>query len=282
MAYYDYPPYVPAAERRRRAEREIKRRRKNGETIEPVALEGRRAIARTFWGSAWCAHLEGHSDFANRLPRGRTYVRNGSVLHLAVGSGRVDALVQGTELYEVGVTIDRLAQPRWRRIIERCSGEIDSLVELLQGRLSNGVMKIMTDRDTGLFPAPAEIAMTCSCPDWATMCKHVAAALYGIGARLDARPELLFVLRGVDQADLVATASLGVPSRARRTSRRLADDDLAGVFGVELDDGAVQAPSSRRPARRAKEDGDVGDSAATAARRTRAALRGDHPRGRRA
>jgi len=58
----------------------------------------------------------------------------------------------------------------------------------------------------GLFPSPAEIKLSCSCPDWADMCKHVASALYGVGARLDQKPQLLFVLRGVDENELIAGA----------------------------------------------------------------------------
>src|SRR5579859_2231229 len=172
MAWYEFRPYVSAAERRRRVQDEIKKRKKRGETVHPVTIDGRK-IARTFWGNAWCSHLEGYSDYANRLPRGRTYVRNGSVLHLGVARGRVDALVQGSELYEVEVAIDTLARARWRKIVEASAGKIDSLVELLRGKLEGGVMRVVTDRVTGLFPSPREISMKCSCPDWATMCKHV-------------------------------------------------------------------------------------------------------------
>ena len=115
MARYEFPPYVPAAQRRARVAREIAKRKKKGADVEPVSIEGR-LIARTFWGKAWCDHLEGCSDFANRLPRGRTYVRNGSVLHLKVGPKRIDALVQGSELYEVTVEVAPLPKPRWKSL----------------------------------------------------------------------------------------------------------------------------------------------------------------------
>jgi hypothetical protein len=92
MAFYDYEwrPYVPVAERRRKAMREMEKRKKKGHAVSPVTVEGR-TIARTFWGKAWCENLEGYSDYANRLPRGRTYVRNGSVVDLQIKPGEIHA-----------------------------------------------------------------------------------------------------------------------------------------------------------------------------------------------
>jgi uncharacterized Zn finger protein len=253
LSWYDYPPYVSAAERRRRGAREVQKRAKKGLAVEPVAIAGR-TIARTFWGKAWCDHLEGYSDYANRLPRGRTYVRNGSVLHLHVAPGRIDALVQGSDLYEVAVTVKPLAKARWTAIVSRCAGQIDSLVELLQGKLSDGVMKVVTDRQAGLFPGPQQIELKCSCPDWAEMCKHVAAVLYGIGARLDQKPDLLFTLRKVDHLDLLS-AGTRTPSKAGPSrGRTLAASDLGNVFGIDLDvasEAEAPAPRPRRRARRA-------------------------------
>ncbi|MCP5157632.1 MAG: helix-turn-helix domain-containing protein [Ectothiorhodospiraceae bacterium] len=228
-------PYVPVAKRRARGAREAARRAKRGEALAPVSIEGR-AIARTFWGRAWCEHLEGFRDYANRLPRGRTYVRNGSVIHLAIGEGVVEALVMGSELYEVRLAVTTLPEARWLAVKARCEGGIGSLVELLEGRLSERVMAVVTDREAGLFPLPREIRFSCSCPDWATMCKHVAAVCYGVGARLDERPELLFRLRGVDHealiaADASALLAAEAPAGGRR---RIAEDDLAAVFGIDL------------------------------------------------
>ncbi len=246
MAWYGaFRPYVPVAERRRMGQREAKKRMKKGQTLAPVAIAGRK-IATTFWGAAWCSHLESHSDYANRLPRGRTYVRNGSVIHLEIGKGRVTALVQGSELYDVTVTIAPLAKARWAKIVGACAGKIDSLVELLQGKLSRGVMEVVTHRESGLFPAPAQIELKCSCPDWAAMCKHVAAALYGVGARLDEKPELLFVLRDVDHLALIESAGGAKPRGSRAGGGKvIAQKDVASVFGIELD---VPAPSRKRPA----------------------------------
>jgi len=210
--------------------------RRKGKRIDPVQTAGRK-IAESFWGRAWCTHLEKFSDFANRLPRGRTYVRNGSVCHLEIGEGNVDAIVSGSELYDVSVRIAKLAPKRWAELKGRCMRGIGSLLELLQGRISAGIMAVVTDRDAGLFPAPREIDMDCSCPDWATMCKHVAAVLYGVGARLDQKPDLLFVLRGVKAEELVVEGAV-TPAAGR--GRKLAEADIAEVFGIDVEgDGAA-------------------------------------------
>ena len=226
--------YVPVAERRAKARREMNKLRKKGRDIQPIEIEGR-TIARSFWGKRWCEHLESFSDYANRLPRGRTYVRNGSVCHLAIRTGRIDAIVSGSELYDVTIRIGKLKAAVWKSVRSRCSGQIGSMLELLQGKLSRQVMSVVTDRERGLFPKPGEIRFDCSCPDWASMCKHVASVLYGVGSRLDDRPESLFLLRGVDTAELIAT-EMTLPGDAG-TDDALADDALAGLFGIDLDTG---------------------------------------------
>jgi uncharacterized Zn finger protein len=246
---WDYRPYQSVGERQRQAAREIARLRKSGRTISPIRIEGRE-IATTFWGKAWCDNLESYSDYANRLPRGRTYVRNGSVMDLQIAPGVVTALVCGHELYRVDIKIRPVKPAAWRRIKAECAGKIDSLIELLKGKLSGRVMEIITRRESGLFPAPAEIALSCSCPDWAEMCKHVAASLYGVGARLDEKPELLFVLRRADHTELIGQAeNAGVMRKAasRRTGRIL-KEGLSEIFGIELDTGPVARPRrSRKP-----------------------------------
>ena len=241
-----YPPYVPVGARRARAMLELRALRKGGLEAQPVELKGKgRAIARSFWGQRWCEHLESFSDYANRLPRGRTYVRNGCVCHLAIEAGGVDAMVVGRELYHVVIRIRKLKRPTWKAIQAACTGQIGSVLELLQGRLSDRVMDVVTDRDSGLFPKPGEIKLACDCPDWATMCKHAAAVLYGVGSRLDDSPELLFRLRGVDEAELIA-ADMALP-QGTTTADTLADDDLGSIFGIDLDgEDAVPAPSARK------------------------------------
>ena len=253
--WHEWKPYVSVAERRRKAALEMQRLKKKGHPVSPVVIEGR-TIARTFWGKAWCDNLERYSDFANRLGRGRTYARNGSVVDLQIAAGDVAAMVSGSELYRVSVKVAGVPKARWTSICGDCAGAIDSLVELLQGRFSKGVMERICQQKTGLFPAPAEIEFSCSCPDWASMCKHVAAVLYGIGARLDERPELLFKLRKVDEKDLIAKAASGLPvSKSRPSAEKvLATDGLSELFGLEMTAaeaarGGAKAQARTKPAR---------------------------------
>jgi uncharacterized Zn finger protein len=260
MRYYGWRPYVPVAQRRREAERKMQRLRKKGYAVSPVVIEGR-AIARTFWGKAWCDNLERYSDFANRLPRGRTYVRNGSVIDLQIVPGEVEAIVSGSEIYEVEVKVTAVPKTRWASICKDCAGAIESLVELLQGRFSKGVMERICQERTGLFPAPAEIEFRCSCPDWAYMCKHVAAVLYGIGSRLDRQPELLFNLRQVDEKDLIAKAGRGIPltKKGPAAEKILGGEDLSELFGLEM----AMAPGDVGPKGSARKRAPAGDRAKT-------------------
>jgi uncharacterized Zn finger protein len=246
-----FPPYVPVARRTRDAAAAIAKLKKKGHAVEPVAIDGR-AISTTFWGKAWCGHMESLSDFQNRLPRGRTYVRRGAVVHLALDPGRIVAKVQGSSLYDIEIGIVKLQPKRWKKVVADCTGNIDSLIELLRGKLSEGVMRAVTNVETGLFPAASEIRMSCSCPDWAGLCKHLAAVLYGVGARLDARPELLFTLRGVDPSELVAArAASAIPqvtTEGKRSRRVLPSSGLSDVFGIEFE-RAPAPPAARATAR---------------------------------
>ena len=235
MSFWSFQPYVTVAERRAKAAKEAAKLKKQGRALSPVVVKGRK-IAKLFWGKAWCDNLERYSDFANRLPRGRSYVCNGLVIDLAIARGKVEALVSGSDTYKVKIDIAVAAPARWKAICGDCAGSIGSLVELLAGKLSSHVMQRVCRAEDGLFPAPKEIKMSCSCPDWAGMCKHVAAALYGVGARLDVEPELIFTLRGVERGDLVsAGADLALVDMAAGSGRVLADDDLSALFGVEIE-----------------------------------------------
>jgi uncharacterized Zn finger protein len=229
-------------EQRRNAARESQRLAKRGEKLSPVVIEGR-TIASSFWGKAWCDNLESYRDFEYRLPRGRSYVRHRAVIDLKVSAGKIAGLVCGSEVYRVQIAIKPLAQTHWSRIKTQCAGQVGSLIELLEGRLSEAVMRIMTHRDNGLFPKPAEIEMNCSCPDSAAMCKHVAAVMYGVGARLDHQPELLFVLRNTDHGDLIAQAADFEVTRQGSGRKTIADDALGSLFGIELD----PSPKTRAP-----------------------------------
>jgi len=251
--YGAFPEYVPVAERRARAQREAaKLAKKTKRVLAPIGPIESRTIVNTFWGKAWCKNLESYSDFASRLPRGRSYARNGSVVDLQIASGRITALVSGSELYETTVVIKPLEPRRWKEIATSCTGKIDSLVDLIKGNLSNAVMEVVTHRERGLFPTPKQIELDCSCPDWADMCKHVAAVLYGVGARLDNRPELLFTLRDVDHLELVGKAATGgalLGARSRGTRKVIQSADLSAVFGIEMDTGTPKAVRARTPSK---------------------------------
>lgn len=244
--FYTWRPYVPVAIKRLQAERDVVKLKKRGHSIDPVRIAGR-TIARSFWGQAWCSNLERYSDYENRLPRGRTYVRNGSVVDLQIARGELAAMVAGSDLYKIKVAITPVGAARWKAICRDCAGTIDSLVELLQGRLDKGVMDRVCRAVDGLFPSPTEIKLSCSCPDWADMCKHVAAVLYGVGARLDERPQLLFLLRGVDANELITGAgeNLALSKAAPGSAKILDDSDVAALFGIDMaETGGSDSPSA--------------------------------------
>jgi len=249
MSYYGWRPYVPVAEKRRQAERKLATLKKQRQSVTPVTVEGR-TIAKSFWGKSWCINLERYSGYENRLARGRTYVRAGSVVDLQITKGEIAAMVAGSALYKVKIAIAPVPAARWNAICRECAGTIDSLIELLQGRLSKGVMDRVCRTGDGLFPSPEEIKLSCSCPDWADMCKHVAAVLYGVGARLDERPELLFVLRNVNEHELLASAGqdLTLAQAAPSPAKVLEDGDLAALFGLEMAETArADAPGPTVP-----------------------------------
>src|SRR5260370_3183072 len=244
--YGGFGPYVPVWKRRQQAAKKIAQLKKSGHNVKPVVIEGR-AIATTFWGKAWCDNLEACSDFASRLPRGRSHARNCSVIGLQIAIGKLTALVSGSEIYSAKVNICPLPKERWRGVVWECSGKIDSLGEVLTSKLSRGVMEVLCRPKTGLFPTSKEISLACSCPDGAWLCKHLAAVLYGVGARLDQEPELLFVLRGVDQMELISAAGQGVTiGDASQPANVLEEDSLSGIFGIEMDGNGQAARETKR------------------------------------
>ena len=258
-----YPRYVPAAERKQTAQAKLKKLMAKGEKLSPVVIEGR-AIAKTFWGKAWCDNVESYHDYESRLPRGRSYVRQGAVIDLQIEKGRITAKVQGSELYEINISIKELPGEKWERIKKSCAGKIASLIDLIQGKLSPEIIALLCRKDEGLFPSPKEIKLICNCPDWADLCKHLAAVLYGVGARLDAQPELFFLLRGVDQNELFS-ADFANDLADSGTASAISGGDLGSIFGIELDNldtdiagmpdeaEVAEAPKKRgRPAKSAK------------------------------
>ncbi|MDR2643080.1 MAG: hypothetical protein LBC74_09825 [Planctomycetaceae bacterium] len=229
--YYGWTPYVRVANKLANAKRYIKA--KLGSAANPVVPNSKK-ITTTFWGNAWCKNLETYSDYENRMSRGRTYIRNGSVVHLEINAGKIMAYVAGSETYKIEIKIDPINKIKWNNIKKKCAGEIGSVVELLQGKLSKHVLAIVTNKSEGLFPKPKEIQFKCSCPDIATMCKHIAAVLYGVGVMLDTQPELFFKLRGVNHLELIdSSVKIATGSKDADT---LGDENLESIFGIELAD----------------------------------------------
>jgi uncharacterized Zn finger protein len=249
-----WPKPLRKDERLARAGRAAKKLSRGGRELHPVVVEGRTA-AKSAWGKGWCTTLASYGDYENRLPRGLSYLRSGAVIDLAIQRGRVEALVSGSRVYKVRIDIRPLTRARWSAMKAQCAGGITSLVALLRGELSPPIIDVIARREGGLFPASEEIDVTCSCPDSAVMCKHVAAVLYGIGTRLDAEPELLFVLRGVDHRELITDAPVAAVKRGRRASSpagKMASAELEAVFGIELDGPSTTEPASdeTRPTRK--------------------------------
>lgn len=244
-----WAPYVSVSQKLNKAvKRATQVAKQQKRETQPVLIQGR-LIAKTFWGKAWCDNLTAYQDFSNRLPRGATYVRNGSVVDLIIKPKKIEAIVAGSEPYNVKIDITALDSKRWKSIRSECSESIDSLLDLLSGKLSDGVMKRLTDQKTGLFPSPKEIKMSCSCPDYSSCCKHLAAVMYGIGSRLDSQPELLFMLRGVDHQELVTQAiASGNLDRELVSggSGGLESQDLGAIFGIELENVAAETPTSAK------------------------------------
>ncbi len=239
MSFYGYGEYVTVEERKNKARKAVEKLKKKNKDITPIVIEGRN-IAKTWWGKAWNKNLESYSDYSNRIERGRSYVRNGSVLDLRIDKGIVRALVLGSRAkpYEVDVKIQKINDDLWKKIIKSCEGKIESLQELIDGKFPKALSELFTAKGSGLFPSPKEISFNCSCPDWASMCKHVAAVLYGIGARLDDNPELFFSLRDVNIEDLISKAIQGktkaMLAKSELKSRRILEDgDIISLFGVE-------------------------------------------------
>ncbi len=241
--YRGFAPYVPVHQRLSRGKAAAAKRLKKGETLQPLNVTGTK-IATSFWGKNWCTHLEKYSDYSNRLPRGRTYARNGSVADLRITHCQITAMVCGSSLYEITIKISPMADADWKAICRDCSTSIHSLLDLMRGKLGVDAISRMTDPQRGMFPASSEIKMRCNCPDGASLCKHLAATLYGVGNRLDSAPELLFLLRGVDQNELISqamTAENATSAMGLENNSELAGEDLGAMFGIEIDSPA-QAP----------------------------------------
>lgn len=246
MSYYGFPEYVSVADKKAKAMKTLEKMRKKDPDIAPVIIEGRK-LASTWWGKAWNDNLESYSDYENRIGRGRSYVRHGSVLDLRIAAGKITALVQGsmTKPYSIDIVINPLDKSTWETVTKECEGKIDSLQELISGKFPKALSEMFTAHSKGLFPAPKEIRLNCSCPDSARMCKHVAAALYGVGARLDENPALFFTLRNVNIDELVSKAIAQktetlLKKSDRRSGRVMDEGDISAMFGIEMENDSVE------------------------------------------
>jgi uncharacterized Zn finger protein len=239
MAYYrEFGEYVSSGEKKARAARAAKKLSK-ARKLQPVCPAAY-AIATTWWGKSWIKNLEGYADYSSRLPRGRSYVRTGAVIDLGIENGTINALVAGSKSkpYEVSVTIAPLNARTRGQLVAKCRSAITGLPMLLSGEFPKDLEKKFLARGDGLFPAPREIQFDCTCPDWASMCKHVAAALYGAAVRLDEKPELFFILRGMRIEDFVGTVLKEetddlLAKAKKKSSRRLSQKDSSKLFGIE-------------------------------------------------
>lgn len=252
MSKYGYPEYVPVAERKRKAQKAVDTLKKKKPDIAPIIIEGRK-LTRTWWGKSWNDNLESYSDYSNRIGRGRSYVRSGAVLDLQITPGNIHALVQGSRKkpYQVDIAIQPLTKGTWEAITKACAGKIHSLQELIEGKFPKALADLFTLQGKGLFPAPKEISLQCSCPDWAVMCKHVAAVLYGVGVRLDDNPSLFFVLRKVNIEELISETITGksqsLLEKSKTKSSRVIDYiDVSSLFGIEVEAEPIKINSENK------------------------------------
>jgi len=243
--------YQDVEEQKKQVQREIAKRKKRGEKFEVLlAPAGQKKLSTTFWGQSWCRNLESYQDYESRLPRGRSYLRQGKVYDLKIQSGKLSAVVAGSELYDTSITIQPLPKKQWQQIVKSSAGQVGSMLDLLAGKLGDGLMKVLTDPDAGLFPKPKEIRFNCSCPDHADMCKHVSAVLYGVGVLLDTKPELLFTLRDVDQAELLSNASSAAITDLSASAGDLAGADLSAIFGIVLSAEVTEVTEEEPPVKK--------------------------------
>ena len=238
MGYSGFPKYESVAEKKAKAIKSLEKLKKKNPGIEPVIIEGR-TLAKSWWGKAWNLNLESYADYGNRIARGKSYVRNNTVLDLKISKITVEAKVQGSRSkpYDVKIRIDALSSKKWEQVIALCNHRIDSLEQLIEGKFPKELEVLFTERKYGMFPSPKEIHFDCSCPDWASMCKHVAAVLYGIGARLDLDPMLFFELRDLDGQELVRKSmerklESMLKNAGKKSKREIADEDISGLFGL--------------------------------------------------
>jgi len=247
MSRYGYGGFSPQeskGQKLAKSKKKIAALRKKNKDVSPVLVEGR-SLAKNWWGKSWNANLEKYSDLNNRLERGRAYVRNGSILDLKISKGVITALLMGSgsSVYNCRIDINELSNKSWESIKKHCLGSISSIPELLAGKFPTKLQELLSAKGEGLFPSSKEIKKSCDCPDYASLCKHLAATLYGIGARLDEKPELMFTLRGVECSELISAVidshKDDLISRALRANKnrhlKLQDKQLSTLFNIDFE-----------------------------------------------
>ncbi len=165
----------------------------------------RGAFGKTWWAGRWIAALERLVDPA-RLARGRSYARSGQVLKLEVGPGGVEACVQGSrpKPYDVRIQFRPLDDTAWEKVVGAMADQAIYAARLLSGEMPEQVEEVFAQAGASLLPAAkGDLQTTCSCPDWANPCKHVAAVHYLLGERFDEDPFLMFLLRGRSREQVV-------------------------------------------------------------------------------
>lgn len=237
--YDDHKPYVTFFRKGQLARASIAALTESGRTLNPVKVSDE-AIAHTWWAKAWNKNLESYADYKSRIARGRLYLKNDTIIDLVIEKGDVRALVQGSasKPYEVTIKIAPLSEDRWLQLLKVCQHQISSLRDLVEGCFPQGLEKLFKVKGEGLFPSNTEIDFQCTCLDNAVLCKHIAAALYGIGARFDQDPLLFFKLRGIDFKELLSTS---IEERVQQmlkkstvlSHRAINDEDVEALFHLE-------------------------------------------------
>lgn len=197
-----------------------------GSQLSPVRASGRNLVSNC-WAKAWMRHLGQSEVYGMRLAPGRTYLRYGCVIDCCISPGLIHALVSGEHVYEVDIRIAPPTEEQLGLIRTGCEGRVASWIDILQGRLSEDVLTLLCEPETGILPELGNISCSCTCPDWADICKHAAAALYATGVKLDHSPDLLFTLRQITLEQLLPAAS--------GPAAPLDNGSLSSLFDINLD-----------------------------------------------
>lgn len=235
MYYGGFAPYQTIDElRNKNIKKKITYIKKHPDA-NPIVLTG--TLGKTWWGKAWNQNLERYADYANRLPRGKRYIKAESIFDFSIEQGYVKGIVAGSGRtpYEVSIQIDPLSEKDWDNLQKLCGNRIESMDLLLQGKFPQELKEQFFMKDHGLFPSPKQIHIDCSCPDYAILCKHAAAILYAVSIRLDENPSLFFELRNISMNQLIKKA-LGenidqlIKNSKKKSKRILDEEDIEGLF----------------------------------------------------